>query len=155
MVVSLTQSTPYILKAIPLTKINQKRKISPKYHLNRINREDWKIEFLKLFSNWFSEWRDAGNLATKQTFDTLINSDRRIADLSSDLLNQDYKYILTGWLLTDPLERKFSQFRRTSGGRFLVCLNVVYRSESIIKLKAIFRKILNIPQSPLPSHMNN
>ena len=73
MVVSLKQSTPYILKATPLTKIN--------HH----------IVLDGQFSNWLSEWREAGILClSKQTFEALINSNRGIADLSSDLLNEGY-----------------------------------------------------------------
>ena len=97
---------------------------------------DGKIEFLNLFANWLSDWRDSKKHGlSKQSFDTLISTNRAIADLSADLLNEGYKYILTGRLQIDPLERRFSQYRQMSGGRFLVSLKEVYRSESILKLK--------------------
>ena len=38
---------------------------------------------------------------------------------------------MTGRFQTDPLERRFSQYRQMNGGRFLVSLKEVMRSESI------------------------
>ena len=58
---------------------------------------------------------------------------RAIADLTTDLYNEGYKYVLTGRLQTDPLERRFSQYRQMSGGRFLVSLKEINRSESIVE----------------------
>ena len=52
-------------------------------------------------------------------------------------MNEGYKFVLTGRVQTDPLERRFSQYRQMSGGRFLVSLKDVYRSESIIKEKTL------------------
>ena len=96
-------------------------------------------------SNWLSQWRDSKEYGlTKQTFDALICTNQAIADLSTDLLNEGYLYVLTGRLQTDPLERRFSQYRQMSGGRFLVSLKDVYRSESIIKLKTILRNNIEL-----------
>ena len=97
---------------------------------------DGKIEFLNMFANWLSDWKDSKQHGlSKQSFDTLISTNRAITDLSADLLNEGYKYILSGRLQTDPLERRFSQYRQMSGSRFLVSLRQVYCLESILKLK--------------------
>ena len=82
---------------------------------------------------------------SKQTFKALIQTNRAIANLCSDLLSDGYYYILTGRLQNDPLERRFSQYRQMSGGRFLVSLREVYKSESIIKLKSLFKYELEVP----------
>ena len=71
---------------------------------------------------------------SKQTFNALISTNQVIADLSTDLLNEGYDYVPTGRLQSDPLERRFSQYRQMLGGRFLVSLKEIYRSESILKL---------------------
>ena len=84
------------------------------------------------------------SIVSRQSFDALISTNRAIADLSSDLLNEGYKYILTGRLQTDPLERRFSQYRQMSGGRFLVSLKEVYRLESILKLKTFLSKNIEL-----------
>ena len=90
---------------------------------------------------------DASNTfgLSKRTFKALIQTNRVIANLCSDLLSDGYYYILTGRLQNDPLERRFSQYRQMSGGRFLVSLREVYKSESIIKLKSLFKYELEVP----------
>ena len=78
-----------------------------------------------------------------------ISTNRAIADLTTDLYNEGYKYVLTGRLQTDPLERRFSQYRQMSGGRFLVSLKEIYRSESIVKLKTFLE--MNIELTTITS----
>ena len=96
-------------------------------------------------SDWLTKWRDSAQLGlSKQTFNALISTNQAIADLTSDLFNERYQYVLTGRLQTDPLERRFSQYRQMSGGRFLVSLNEIYRSESIIKLKTFLEKNIEL-----------
>ena len=116
--------------------VNAKERFHPDVIGSALITNDGKIEFLNMFANWSSDWRDSKKHGfSKQSFDALISTNRAIADLSADLLNEGYKYILTGRLQTDPLERRFSQYRKMSGGRFLVSLKEVYRSESILELK--------------------
>ena len=75
---------------------------------------------------------------SQQTFKALIHT---------ELLNERYKYVLTGRFQSDPLERRFSQYRQLSGGRFLVSLQEVLRSESIIKLKSLLKRNIDISSS--------
>ena len=118
--------------------VNAKERFHPNIVGNALIAGDGKIEFLRQFSDWLSAWRDSEKHGlSKQTFNALISTNRAIADLSSDLLNEGYNFVLTGRLQTDPLERRFSQYRQMSGGRFLVSLKQVYRSESIIKVKTL------------------
>lgn len=64
---------------------------------------------------WMCRWRDSNAFGlSKQTFKTLISTNRATADLSTDLLKEGYNYILTGRLQTDPIERIFSQYREIS-----------------------------------------
>ena len=83
-------------------------------------------------------------------FKALIQTNHGISELSLELLNEGYEYVLTGRLKSDPLERRFSQYRQLSGGRFLVNLQEVQISESIIQMKSLLkRKILAIYVVPL------
>ena len=83
-----------------------------------------------------SDWRDSKKHGlSKQLFDILIFAMRSVADLYADLLNGGYKYILTGCLQTDRLKRRISQSSLMSGGRYLLSLKEVNRSESILTLK--------------------
>ena len=56
---------------------------------------------------------------------------RRIANLTGDLLNENYDYILKSRFQNDPIERYFSKYRQMSGRRFLVSLRDVNISEKI------------------------
>ena len=98
--------------------VNAKERFHPDVIGNALTASDGKIEFLNMFANWLSDWRESKKHGlSRQSFDALISTNRAIADLSSDLLNEGYKYILTGRLQTDPLERRFSQYRQMSGGQ--------------------------------------
>ena len=102
---------------------------------------DSRCDLLSRISLWHENWRDDKTLGlSRQTFDALIKTNRAIADLSNALLSEGYEYDLTGRFQTDPLERRFSQYRQMSGGRFLVSLNEVMRSESIIKIKCMLER---------------
>ena len=57
---------------------------------------------------------------TKQTSSTLIRTLLCHAALIEELLDEGYRYILTSSFQSDPLERRFEQYRQMSGGRFLV-----------------------------------
>ena len=108
---------------------------------NALKMNDSRCDLLSRISLWLENWRDDKTLGlSRQTFDALIKTNRAIADLPNALLSQGYEYVLIGRFQTDPLERRFSQYRQMSGGRFLVSLNEVMRSESIIKIKCMLER---------------
>ena len=47
---------------------------------------------------------------------------------------------MTGRLQSDPIERRFSQYRQMSGGRFLVSLREVYNSERILACRSLIKE---------------
>ena len=62
------------------------------------------------------------------------------AALIEDLLEtQQYKYVLTARFQSNPLEKRYGQYRQMSGGRFLVSLREVRSSEKILKLKSLIK----------------
>ena len=63
--------------------------------------------------------------------------------LIEELLNEGYRYILTSRFQSDPLERRFGQYRQMSGGRFLVGLKDVTHSEKNMKLKSLLKGDIN------------
>ena len=56
-----------------------------------------------------------------------------------DLLAEGFDYILTSRLQSDPIERRFSQYRSMSGGRFLVSLREVSTSEKILGCRSLLK----------------
>ena len=107
---------------------------------------DGKPEFLREFANWVEKWDkmklpNCENFTlTAQTSSALRRTLRCHAALIEDLLNENYEYVLTARFQSDPLERRYGQYRQMSGGCFLVSLKDVECSEKILKIKSLFRE---------------
>ena len=59
------------------------------------------------------------------------------------MLAEGYNFRMTSRFQSDPLERRFGQYRQMIGGRFLVGLREA-ASEKIIKLKTLLRDNIDI-----------
>ena len=66
------------------------------------------------------------------------------AALIVDLFTDGFDFVLTARLQSDPLERRYGQYRQMSGGRFLVSAKDVIYSENILKLKSLVQKELTL-----------
>ena len=69
------------------------------------------------------------------------------AALIEDLLTEGYNFVLTARLQSDPLERRYGQYRQMSGGRFLVGLKDATVSEKIIKMKSLLKEGIDIDEN--------
>ena len=79
----------------------------------------------------------------------LIWTLRSQADLLDELLMDDHKYILTARLQSDPIERRFSQYRQLNGGHFLVSLREVETSEKILLCQTLLKENINFWEEEL------
>ena len=61
-----------------------------------------------------------------------------------DLVAEGYDFIMKFRFQSDPLERRFGQYRQMSGGNVLVGLREATSSEKIIKLKTLLKDDINI-----------
>ena len=78
-----------------------------------------KPDFLLSFADWVETWSACPAFTlTSQTSHALITTLRCTAYLITDLLNEDYEYVLTARFQSDPIERHFSKYRQMSGGSF-------------------------------------
>ena len=97
-------------------------------------------------AHWIEAWqlRKVPNCEeftlSAQTAAALIRTLNCHASLIEDLLNDGYNFVLTGRFQSEPLERRFGQYRQMSGGKFLVGLKDVTISEKIIKIKIIVKE---------------
>ena len=108
---------------------------------------DGKTEFFRELADYLDMWgKGASNLClSKQTCSALVKTLRAQAALIDELLNEDgYIFVMTGRLQSDPLERRFSQYRQMSGGRFLVSLCEVEHSEKILKCRSLIKAGIDI-----------
>ena len=111
---------------------------------------DRKSLFLRKLADWFGSWK-SGHTAnfhkftlSKQTTDALIVTLQCTAFLIEDLLRDNFIYVLTARLQTDPLELHFSKYRQMSGGRFLVSLREVSTSERILATKCLLKANVSV-----------
>ena len=93
---------------------------------NAVIQGERKPEFILLVADWVETWSERPSfILTKQTSHALVTMLRCVTNLTDDLLNENYDYILTSRFQSDPIERHFSKYRQISGGRFLVSLRGV------------------------------
>ena len=57
-----------------------------------------------------------------------------------------------GRLQSDPIERRFSQYRQMSGGRFLLSLRDVYNSERILPCRSLIKEGISVWDEDLKKH---
>jgi hypothetical protein len=130
---------------------NSKQQFNSHHRLgNAAVANDNKPRFLREFANWLEEWENEkipnceNFCLTAQTSDALRRTLRCHAALIEDLLSSGYDFVLTSRFQSDPLERRYGQYRQMSGGRFLVSLKDVVTSEKILKIKSLLREGFDI-----------
>ena len=132
--------------------VNSKQEFYPDDIANAITLGDGKIDFLRAFAKWLENWLKNGSASfrfSKQTMQALIWTLRSQADLLDELLIDDHKYILTARLQSDPIERRFSQYRQLNGGHFLVNLREVETSEKILLCQTLLKENINFWEEEL------
>jgi len=87
-------------------------------------------------------------LPFKANFLRLVRTLRAQAHLIKDLLEENYAFVLTSKLQSDPIERRFSQYRQMNGGNFLVSLNEVTNSEKILLCRSLIKQQINFWEEP-------
>ena len=130
---------------------NSKRPTNTSFQLGDAARiGDRKPGFLRAMANWIEQW-DAMKIQnaekftlSAQTSSALRRTLRCHAALIEDLLSEGYDFVLTARFESDPIERRFGQYRQMSGGRFLVSLKDVAHSEKILKIKSILKESLDL-----------
>ena len=100
------------------TICNSKNRFSPNRLGNAITSGDERLLFLKSFSEWVSAWRCEKFSLTAQTSSALICTLNCTASLTEDLLNEGYDFVMMSRFQSDPIERRFSSYRRMSGVDF-------------------------------------
>ena len=109
---------------------------------NAIVEGDGKLLFLNSLADWFSAWSETrtGLCLSKQTFQALIKTLRALAQLMTELLQEGYLYVIPAKLQTDPLKKRFFQYRQMSGGNFIVSLREVLQSKKTLLCKTLLKE---------------
>ena len=113
-------------------------------------KDDNKTQFFRLFAFWIREWSQSPNFTlTSQTSAAMIQTLRAQAALINELLADGYDFVLTARLQSDPIKRRFSQYRQMSGGRFLVGLREVINTELILTCRSLTKENINFWEEDL------
>ena len=85
------------------TIANSRARFTPNILSNAVTMGDHKVDFYLSFANWLESWSTVSDFClTKQTIKALIRTLRSQAMLIKELLSEDYEYILTHRLQSDP-----------------------------------------------------
>ena len=122
------------------TVVNSGKRFHPNQLGNAIIKGDRKTEFMRELALWFESWSNTPKFClSKQTCNALIRTLRAQACLIEDLFDEGYEFVCPRKFQSDPLERRFGQYRQMSGGRFLVSLREVNDSERILQCRALLK----------------
>ena len=124
------------------TIANPRKKLTPNFFNNAVILNDGKIDFYKRLSDWIESWAQVLDFGlTKQTSKAFVITLRGQAMLMQELLDEGYEFIFTRRFQSDPLEKRFSQYRHMSGGRFLVSLREVFstHTERILTCRSLLK----------------
>ena len=69
--------------------------------------------------------------------------------MCTDLFEEGYSFIVTAKFQSDPLERRFSQYRQMSGGNFFLSLREVLSSENTLLCRSLLKQKVNFWQENL------
>jgi hypothetical protein len=98
------------------------------------------------FFRRFADWAERCSFSP-QTRAALARTARCMAALIEGLLDSGYDFVMTARFQSDPLERRFGQYRQMSGGRFLVSLMNTEVSEKILKVRALLELDIDISEA--------
>ena len=111
---------------------------------------DNKPWFLRAMADWIQNWQEnkISNCKkftlTSQTASAFVRTSKSHASLTEHLLAEGHDFIMISRFQSDPLQRRYGQYRQISGGRFLVGLREATSSEKIIRLKTLLKDDIDI-----------
>ena len=84
----------------------------------------------------------------------MITTLRSQAALIKDLLNKKYRNVLPARFQSDPLEKRFSQYRGMSSRNFLVSLKEVHDTEKTLICRSLLKEQIDFWEKGLSSKVD-
>ena len=96
--------------------------------IQQIHEDHPGIKYLEDAVKIFQEWRKSGKAGlTSEIFMASIQSMKAVPQLAAHLLERHgFQYVLTGKLMSDPLEGRFGWYRQTNGGNFFISVKQLH-----------------------------
>lgn len=104
------------------------------------SKHDWKLAFLTDFNTWLSNWQTTGKGLTKETFIAVHHTTSALIEIATYLIhNCGFNYILLGKFQSDHIERRFSWYRQSAGGNYLISVKNVLSTERKIRTISLLK----------------
>ena len=122
--------------------------------LRDINRDpvtstnDWKLIYLQEFADFLTTWENSKQQGlTRETFQATRHTCKTMISLAKYLLNScNFRYVLLGRLVSDPLEQRFGWYRQCSGANYFISFKQLLDSERKIKVISLIKYSNYLPQ---------
>ena len=100
-----------------------------------------KLEFLNKFSTWLHEWEASGKTGlSRETFSSCRQTSKTFPLLVKYLLEEKgLKYVLSGNMQSDPLEKRFGRYRQTSGANYFAREKQFLEAEKSIRVQSLIK----------------
>ena len=131
---------------------NAKVKENSSHHLgNAAKKGDNKSKFLRAFCTMVDRMENSSKIANLEKFSFSSQTSQALqqtllshASLIEDLLVDGFNFVLTARFQSNPLERRYGQYRQMSGGRFFVSLRDIHVSEKNVQNKILVQEGFDI-----------
>lgn len=102
---------------------------------------DYRLNHLEKCAGFFLEWKNSRFPGlTSETNFAVINMCLSVKNIVTHLLLEKKSlHVLTGFLQSDPIEKRFGRYRQMSGANFFISVKQVIESEKKIKLVSLLK----------------
>lgn len=113
------------------------------------------LQYLEEAKNILEEWKQTGNAGlTHETFSACIQTMGALPELAKYLLERhNFQYVLSGKLMSDPLEGRFGWYRQVNGGNFFMSVHQLLLAEKKIRCLSLLQKDALLTASTIHSEM--
>ena len=118
------------------------RKRDPMYSTMKNAEESVSGTYLLEARQIFDEWRQTGIAGlTYETFAACIQTMGAVPELAEYLLDyHGFEYLLSGKLMSDPIEGRFGWYRQLNGGNFFMSVKQVLEAEKKIRCLSLLQE---------------
>ena len=122
--------------------LDQRKKDEMYMPLQKLEKDHPGLKYLEEARVIFQEWKQSGKAGlTTETFTACIQSMTAIPALAEYLLHEHgFDYVLSGKLMSDPLEGRFGWYRQTNGGNFFISVKQLLHSEKKIRCLSLLKQ---------------
>jgi hypothetical protein len=101
------------------------------------------VEFFHKFAAWLVKWQKEGDRKTSLSSETFFCAQQTCTALPPLieylLTKKGLNFILLGKISSDPIERRFGQYRQLAGANYFLSVRQFLEAEKLIRLKALVK----------------